>query len=89
MEKGRQINRSVALKKRGMEDMSRMLTDLVGQRCIIKNDVEDYLTGNPDITCHVLAADDEWIKIAYVDEDGNRVARLERIETLSSVIIYD
>jgi hypothetical protein len=72
-----------------MEDMSRMLTDLVGQRCIIKNDVEDYLTGNPDITCHVLAADDEWIKIAYVDEDGNRVARLERIETLSSVIIYD
>ena len=69
--------------------MSRMLTDLVGQRCIIKNDEEEYLTGNPDSTCHVLAMDDEWIKIAYVDEDGNRVARLERIETLCSVLIYD
>ena len=69
--------------------MSRMLTDLVGQRCIIKNDVEEYLTGNADITCHVLATDDEWIKVAFVDEDGNRVARLERIDTLSSVIIYD
>ena len=69
--------------------MSRMLTDLVGQRCIIKNDEEEYLTGNPDITCHVLAMDDEWIKIAYVNKEGNRVLRMERIETVSSVTVYE
>lgn len=69
--------------------MSSMLMDLVGQRCSIKTDDEEYLTGRPEIACRVLAADDEWIKIAYVDEDGNRLARLARIETLDSVIIYD
>ena len=69
--------------------MSKMLLDLVGQRCSIKNDEDEFLTGNAEITCHVLAADDEWIKIAYVDESGTRISRLERVETLGSVIIYD
>ena len=68
--------------------MSGMLLDLVGQRCSIKNDEEEYLTGSADISCHVLAADEEWIKIAFVDASGNRVARLERIETIGSILIY-
>ena len=69
--------------------MSGMLMELVGRRCSIVNDMEDYLTGSPDITCHVIAADDEWIKIAYVDGDGRHVTRLERIETVESVKIFD
>ena len=68
--------------------MTNMLTELIGQRCVIKNENEEYLTGNPNVTCHVLAADDEWIKIAYIDGSGNRVTRMERVETLDSVIIY-
>lgn len=68
--------------------MSGMLLDLVGQRCSIRNDAEEYLTGSAEISCHVLAADDEWIKIAYVDAGGNRVARLERIDTIDSILIY-
>ena len=67
--------------------MSGMIMDLVGQRCSIKNENEEYLTGHPDVTCHVLAADDEWIKIAFIDENGNRVIRMERIETLDSIVI--
>lgn len=69
--------------------MSSMLLDLVGQRCSIKTDDAEYLTGHPGIVCRVMAADDEWIKISYVDEDGKRISRLARIETLESVIIYD
>ena len=69
--------------------MSGMMMDLVGQRCSIKNENAEYLTGHPDVTCHVLAADDEWIKIAYRDGKGGRVCRLERIESIRSVLIYN
>lgn len=69
--------------------MSHLLLDLVGQRCSIKTDDEEYLTGHSEITCRVMAADEEWIKISYVDEDGNRISRLARTETLESVIIYE
>lgn len=69
--------------------MSNMLMELVGRRCTIVNDMSDQLTGSADVICHVLAADDEWIKIAYVDGKGRHVTRLERIETVDSVLIYD
>ncbi|MBQ8340816.1 MAG: hypothetical protein IJY22_00390 [Clostridia bacterium] len=69
--------------------MSNMLLDLVGRRCNIVNDMDDHLTGSADIACHVIAADDEWIKIAYVDAAGRRVTRLERVETIDSVMIFD
>ena len=73
----------------GGRNMSSMLTELVGQRCSIRNENEEFLTGNPNVTCLVLAADDEWIKIAYIDGSGNRVTRMERVETLDSVVIFD
>jgi len=68
--------------------MSSMLLDLVGQRCSIKNENEEYLTGSAEISCHVVAADEEWIKIAYIDSTGNRMARIERIDAIGSVLIY-
>ena len=68
--------------------MNNMLTDLIGQRCVIRNENEEYLTGSPNVACHVLAADEEWIKVAYIDGAGNRVTRMERVETLDSIVIY-
>ena len=68
--------------------MSKMISELVGQRCSIKNENQEYLTGRPDVACHVLAADEEWIKIAYVDDEGNRVTRMERVELIDSVQIF-
>ena len=69
--------------------MSNMLMDLVGRRCRIVNDMAESLTGSADVTCHVLAADDEWIKVSYVDGSGRHVVRMERIETVDSVTIFD
>ena len=69
--------------------MSQMLMDLVGKCCTIQNEDEEYLTGGADIVCRVMAADDEWIKIAYRDGKGGRVCRLERIESIRSVRIYN
>ena len=69
--------------------MSDMLMELVGQRCSIVNDAAAYLTGSADITCRVVDADDEWIKVSYVDLEGRHVTRLERIDTVDSVLIFD
>ena len=69
--------------------MSEMLRDLVGKRCRIRNDEMEYLTGSADVDCRVLDADEEWIKVAFVDENGNRIARLARIESLERVTVYE
>ena len=69
--------------------MSDMLMDLVGRRCSILNDMSQYLTGSADVPCRVLDADDEWIKVAYTDAAGRHVTRLERIDTVESVTVYD
>ncbi|MBQ3483575.1 MAG: hypothetical protein IJA78_05305 [Clostridia bacterium] len=69
--------------------MSEMLMELVGKRCLIRNEEMEYLTGSADVDCRVLAADDDWIKIAYLDRMGRRITRLERVETLDSVVIFE
>lgn len=74
--------------RKGESNMSKMILELVGQRCSIRDENQEYLTGHPDVACHVLAADEEWIKIAYIDDTGNRVTRIERIETIDSVVIF-
>ena len=69
--------------------MSEMLRDLVGKRCRIRNDEMEYLTGSADVDCRVLDADEEWIKIAYLDRAGRRVTRMERVETLDSIVAFE
>lgn len=69
--------------------MSQMLMDLVGKCCVIQNEDEEYLTGSAEITCRVMAADGEWIKIAYADGKGGRLCRLERIDSIRSVLVYN
>ena len=66
-----------------------MLMDLVGCKCSIKTDDEEYLTGSPDILCRVVGADDEWLRIAYTDSRGNRLQRLSRVEYVADVMIFD
>ena len=66
-----------------------MLMDIVGCKCSIKTDGEEYLTGSPDIPCRVVGADGEWLRIAYVDGCGNRLQRLSRIEYVADVTIFD
>ncbi len=69
--------------------MSRMLMELVGKRCVITDDAEEYLTGDANITCRVLAVDEEWLKVAYRDAMGNHVCRMTRVENISGVLSYE
>ena len=66
-----------------------MLTELVGCKCRIKTDDEEYLTGSPDIPCRVVGADGEWLRVAYTDAMGNRLQCLSRVEYVADVTIFD
>lgn len=66
-----------------------MLMEIVGCKCSIKTDDEEYLTGSPDIPCRVVGADGEWLRVAYVDGRGNRLQRLSRIEYVTDVTIFE
>jgi hypothetical protein len=69
--------------------MSQMLMDLVGKCCVIQSEDEEYFTGSAEITCRVLAVDSEWIKLVYPDGRGGRICRLERVENVRSVLVYN
>ena len=66
-----------------------MLMEIVGCKCSIKTDDEEYLTGSPDIPCRVVGADGEWLRVAYVDGRGNRLQRLSHIEYVTDVTIFE
>lgn len=68
--------------------MSNMLLGLKNCCCSIKNDEAEYLTGSADIVCEVLDIDDEWIKIFYTDRTGQRVVKVERVDSILSVKIF-
>ena len=68
--------------------MSNMLLELKHCCCSIKNDDEEYLTGSADIVCEVLDVDEDWIKISYTDKIGRRIVKVERTDTILSVVVF-
>lgn len=76
-------------KKEGESIMSGLLSDLLGRRCCVRTEEDEYLTGSPDVPCRVTGADGEWIRVSFVDEQGNRVSRISRIETLADVLVFE
>lgn len=69
--------------------MSSMLMDLVGHKCCVRTDEEEYLTGSPDIPCRVTGADGEWLRVTFVGEQGARISRLARIECLMDITVFE
>ena len=69
--------------------MSVILSDLVGRRCSVKTEDDEYLTGSPDILCRVTGTDGEWLRVAYIDAEGNHVSRVARVDYLADVLVFD
>ena len=69
--------------------MSAMLMELVGHKCRVRTEDEEYLTGSPDVPCRVTGADGEWLRVAYTDEQGERISRLARIEYLMDITVFE
>ncbi len=65
--------------------MSKLINDLVGKKCTI-------IAGDSFETkqeCTIIDADDEWVKIQYVDKKSNLITKLMRIEDIGSVEVQE
>lgn len=69
--------------------MSSMLTELVGHKCLVKTEDEEYLSGDPDLPCRVTGVDGEWLRVSFADEDGGRLSRMVRVESLADILIFE
>ena len=41
--------------------------------------------GNIELSCKIIDADDEWIKICYTEKKDKQVVKLMRIENIESI----
>ena len=73
--------------QKGENVMSKLISELVQKDCKIKTEDALQLVGSTELLCHVLDADDEWIKVSFADRKKNQITTLLRIENISEVEI--
>lgn len=59
-------------KQRGAMYMSKLINSLVGKQCIIRSDSFLGFAGKTEVSCKIVDADDEWIRICYTEKKTNR-----------------
>jgi hypothetical protein len=69
--------------------MSYLLSDLVGHKCLVRTEDDEYLSGSPELPCRVTGADEEWLRVSFVDGAGERMSRMARIEDLCDILIFE
>ena len=48
--------------------MSKLINDLVGKQCIIRSEFIFSFAEKTELSCKIIDADDEWIKICYTEK---------------------
>lgn len=71
--------------QRGVSEMSKIISALVGQDCKLKTEDNAFLFGSEEMVCTVLDADDEWIKLTYCDKKNVRKTKILRVDAIESV----
>lgn len=69
----------------GGAKMSKIISDLIGKNCKIKAEEALLFSGNTEVACTVLDADDEWIKFTYTDKKNIVKTKILRIDSIDSV----
>ena len=59
-------------KQRGAMYMSTLINSLVGKQCIIRSDSFLGFAGKTEVSCKIVDADDEWIRICYTEKKTNK-----------------
>ena len=44
--------------------------------------------GKTELSCKIIDADDEWIKICYTEKKDKQVVKLMRIENIESICFF-
>jgi len=76
-------------KIKGEDELSKLLKDLIGQKCLINCDGAVIFTGKTEIECEVLDVDDEWVKITFKDKKGVTKTNIIRIESIDNIEIIN
>ena len=72
-------------KQRGETYMSKLINSLVGKQCIIRSDSFLGFAGKTEVSCKIVDADDEWIRICYTEKKDKQVVKLLRIENIDAI----
>jgi len=70
-------------KQKGGEGMSKIISELVNTECKMVVSLEGELSKT--LTCTVLDADEEWVKIRYQNKKQEEVVKIIRIENVLEV----
>ena len=81
----RNESKTIGEKQRGVAYMSKLINDLVGKQCIIRSEFIFSFAGKTELSCKIIDADDEWIKICYTEKKDKQVVKLMRIENIESI----
>lgn len=71
--------------QRGDCEMSNIITSLIGKECKIRTEEALLFGGNVEVNFSVLDADDEWIKLSYIDKKDGKKIRVIRIDSISNI----
>ena len=63
----------------------KLINDLIGKQCIIRSEFIFSFAGKTELSCKIIDADDEWIKICYTEKKDKQVVKLMRIENIESI----
>lgn len=70
---------------KGEDNMSKILSSLINQECILKAEDDTWFNGSIDLACTILEADDEWVKISYTDKKDGYKVKIIRIESIKNI----
>ncbi|MBQ4531553.1 MAG: hypothetical protein IJA36_13245 [Lachnospiraceae bacterium] len=65
--------------------MSKIISELIGKKCVITTTDTLQFVGDTKVKCNVLDVDDEWIKISYTEKKGNTKIKIMRIDAIDGV----
>ena len=81
--------KKLQLKEKGENKMSKIISELVGKKCVITTTDALQFVGDSKVKCDVLDVDDEWIKISYTEKKGNTKVKIIRIDAIDGVEVED
>lgn len=65
--------------------MSKILSSLINQECILKSQDGVWFNGSINLSCKILDVDDDWVKVSFNDKKGERKIKIIRIELIDDI----
>lgn len=86
--KTKKISRELKRLKRkikGENEMSKLLSELIGKDCEIKMEEDTISFTSKNLICTVVDVDDEWVKIILNNPKDQLAEKLIRVENIESI----